>query len=140
MSLFMRQDTAVVNASLDGVDLGPFSKRSGGNVDSEESKFKPGGGLPEQSLGGTRSTENVTLEAGYDLDGVIGREIKWILSRAGSGAVVITQQPTDRDGNIYGVPITWVGTLKSVNLPEFEASGNDAAMIELEVTIAGDPA
>lgn len=138
MSLIARQDTYQVTVSIAGDDLGVWTSRKGGSVDSEETKIKPGGMLPEVSLGGSRSTENVTLEKVFDLDD-IGTKHAWLISKVGSGDVSITQQPLDRDGNVYGTAWSYTGTLKSATLPEYDANGNDASMIEIEVTISGDP-
>jgi hypothetical protein len=48
-----REDTWLVSLSIDGRDLEVWDKLSGGEVDSDESKYRPGGMAAEISLGGT---------------------------------------------------------------------------------------
>jgi hypothetical protein len=48
-----RLDQYNVTVSLDGTPLGTFDKMTGGEIDSEETKYKPGGMAPQVSLGGS---------------------------------------------------------------------------------------
>lgn len=121
------------------LNCGVWDKRSGGRKDSEELKYPPGGMRPEISLGGRSTTENVTVSRNYrlvrdhqDLSGIL-------LAGVGKARMTVTQQPLDLDGNAFGRPSVWSGTLKSVSLPEHDSESNDAAMVELEMTADGGP-
>lgn len=125
--------------NIDGVDLGVWDKLSGGEVDSEETKYKPGNMGQHVSLGGSVEVGNVTVsrlytlaffQAGNDL-------IHWLVGRTGKGQCVVNRQPLDIDGNAYGRPLVYQGTLKTVTPPEIDSESNDAALIELEITPAG---
>jgi hypothetical protein len=56
-----REDTWLITCSVDGRDLGVFDTKSGGELDSEEAKYKPGGMAAEISLGGSRTYGNLTI-------------------------------------------------------------------------------
>jgi hypothetical protein len=132
----VRQDQYDVKVSVDGVDLGTFDKLSGGEIDSEETTFKPGAMGARISLGGSVNVGSVTVSRLYDLtrDHAI---VHWLISRAGKGSAVISKQPLDVDGNVFGRPIVYSGKLKQVNPPEVDSESSDAALIELEVTPTG---
>jgi hypothetical protein len=78
----------------------------------------------------------VTLSRLYVLNRDHDR-IHWLISRAGKGTCVVSRQPLDVDGNAYGRPLVYTGTLKAVTPPEVDSESSDAAKIELEITPAG---
>ncbi|HKV66544.1 MAG TPA: hypothetical protein VJN72_00535 [Gaiellales bacterium] len=129
-----REDTQLVTLRVDDVDFGVFDKKTGGNADSEETKYTPGGMAKEVSLGGRQTHENITLSREFDW-GRDGPGVAYLIGRRGRAAVTIGQQFLDIDGNARGNPITATGTLKSVQVPDHDSSGNDAALLELECTI-----
>jgi hypothetical protein len=45
----------------------------------------------------------------------------------------------DPDGNIYGNPVVWNGTLKRVQVPDVDSERSEAALIEIEITVDGEP-
>jgi len=131
-----RKDQYAVNVSVDGTKLGVFDVMTGGDADTTEVVYKPGGMVPQISLGGIVTIAQVVLSRLYDL----ARDhdnMPWLLSRVGKGNVVITKQPLDVDGNAYGKPLTYGGTLKRVTPPPVDSNTPDAAILELEVTPAG---
>lgn len=131
-----RQDQYAVAVEIDGVYTGIWDKMSGGEIDSEETKYKPGGMLTEISLGGSTNMGNVTVSRLYDLN----RDhlsVKAWMSRAGKAAVKVTKQPLDTDGNAFGAPLVYAGKLKMVTPPEVDSESSDAALIELEISTAG---
>lgn len=140
-----RQDTWVIHLKVEHpvngnmIDYGVWDKKTGGGVDSEERIYYPGGMEPPISLGGRKSTGQVTLQRNYRL----GRDhdpIQQLIDAAGRSAVIISQHPMTRSGQVYGSsPIVYRGTLKSVNLPEVDSEGNDPAMLELVCTIDATP-
>jgi hypothetical protein len=118
--------------------MGVWDKKTGGKVDSNITQYLPGGMAPQVSLGGTKTTENVTLERLYRLQRDHTKMQKWI-NQAGKGRVVIHQQPLDIDGNSFGAPIVYNGTLKSVTPPEHDSTSSNAAMISIEVVVDAQP-
>jgi hypothetical protein len=132
----VRQDEYNVTVTVDGRDLGTWDKFTGGEVDSEETTFKPGNMGSRISLGGSVNVGNVTVSVLYTL-ATIHTMVHWLISRVGKAAVVITKQPLDVDGVAYGKPLTYTGKLKQINPPEHDSESNDAALLELEMTPAG---
>ena len=138
-----RADTWFVTVTLNGQALGEginaaWDVKEGGDVDSAELTYKPGGMADPISLGGSRNVNNVTLRRGYRLARDHAHSQR-LINQAGRGKIVITQQPLDRDGVAYGVPITYKGILKRVKFPDHDSNSNDAALVEIEVTISGMP-
>ena len=131
-----REDTWLITCAVDGRDLGVFDTASGGELDSEESKYKPGGMAAEISLGGTPTYGNLTLTRYCDRvrDWPM---IKWLIGRVGAGRGAVGITPRDPLGARSGEPLTFGGTLKTVTPPEIDSTGTDAAMITLEFTVDG---
>jgi len=132
----VRQDQYDVKVSVDGRDLGTFDKLTGGEIDSEETTFKPGAMGARISLGGSVNVGAVTVSVLYDL-ARIHTLVHWLISRVGKGSAVVSKQPLDVDGIAFGRPIVYSGKLKQVNPPEVDSESSDAALIELEITPAG---
>jgi hypothetical protein len=134
-----RQDQYAITLNVDGVDMGVWDKLSGGEIDSEESKYKPGGMGAHISLGGSVEVGNITVSRLYNLnrdhEGANG--IHWLISRVGKGNVTVNRQPLDVDGNAFGRPLVYTGKLKTVTPPEVDSESADAALIECEITPAG---
>jgi hypothetical protein len=130
-----RLDQYSVTVSLDNVSLGVFDKMSGGEIDSEETKYKPGAMAPQVSLGGSVTVNNVTVSRLYVLsrDKAIEATLK---SRVGKGAVKVTKQSLDTDGNAFGTPLVYSGVLKQVTFPEPDSESSAAALVALEVSSA----
>lgn len=131
-----RVDQYDVSVSVDGVDLGTFDKMSGGEVDSEETTYKPGAMGARISLGGSQNIGTITLSRLYDLnrDHLI---VHWLIARAGKGWVVIKKKSLDADRNVFGRSLTYQGRLKLVHPPDVDSESADAAQLEMEVTPAG---
>jgi hypothetical protein len=131
-----REDTWLVTCTVDGRDLGTFDTKSGGELDSEESKYKPGGMAKEISLGGSSTYGNLTITRYTDLilDWPL---IKWLAARVGFGRGAVGITPLAPNGERAGEPLVYGGTLKTVTPPDIDSTGTDAAMITLEFTIDG---
>lgn len=131
-----REDTWLISLSIDGRDLEVWDKISGGEVDSEESKYRPGGMAAEISLGGTRTIGEITISREYDRlrDHPL---LSWLFNRVGAGRCVIGRQPLDYNGAPSGNPTTYTGTLKTVTPPDVDSMSNDPALLELAVTPDG---
>jgi hypothetical protein len=131
-----REDTWLVSLSIDGRDLEVWDRLTGGEVDSDESKYRPGGMAAEISLGGTRTIGELTVSREYDRlrDHPL---IAWLLGRVGAGRAVIGRQPLDFNGVPAGTPTTYTGTVKTVTLPDIDSMSNDPALIEIAITPDG---
>jgi hypothetical protein len=131
-----REDTWLITCSVDGRDLGVFDTKSGGELDSEESKYKPGGMAQEISLGGSRTFGNLTITRYCDFvrDWPM---LKWLAGRAGAGRGAIGLTPLNPNGERAGEPLVYGGTLKTTTPPDIDSTGGDAAMVTLEFTIDG---
>jgi len=131
-----RLDQFAIGVSVDGTDLGIFDKMSGGEVDSDETTYKPGAMGARISLGGSQNIGVVTLSRLYDLtrDHLI---VHWLITRAGKGWVVIKKKSLDVDGNVWGDPLVYTGRLKMVHPPEPDSTSSTEALLELEVTPTG---
>jgi hypothetical protein len=131
-----RKDQSAISVTIDGVDTGIWEKRSGGMIDSDETRIYPGGRKAPISLGGKQLPENITLTRTFFLDRDLP-VIKTWMNRAGRASVIVKDQALDADDNSYGSPIVQSGKLKAVTPPERDSEASDAAQVILEVSIDG---
>lgn len=133
----MRQDQFQVTLSIDDVPFGVWDALSGGEIDSEETKYKPGGMAAQVSLGGSVNVGNITLKRLEDL-GVMEPLVKTLAAKVGKGRCKVTRTPLDTDGNALPLlSLVYTGTLKTVTPAEHDSTGSDAAQIELEISTGG---
>lgn len=137
----MRVDNWGIQVSVDGFGVlpGVFDKMTGGEFDSEETKYKPGGMGASISLGGSVTPGNCIVSRFYDYqrDNAL---CKRLLAVVGKVQMSITKSPMDPDGNYYqdaGASLVYTGTLKRVTPPEPDSEGTGAAMLEIEMSTAG---
>jgi hypothetical protein len=130
-----RLDQYAVSVSIDGTSLGVFDKMSGGEIDSEETKYKQGGMVPPVTLGGSISVGNVTVQRLFRLDRDKQQE-SFLKSRVGKGSVTVSKQSLDVDGNPYGSPTVYRGTYKQLTFPEPDSESSAAALLQIEVSSA----
>jgi hypothetical protein len=133
-----RADTWEWSIYVNGINMGVFDAKEGGEVDSDQSQYKPGGMNPPYSLGGSRTTGNLTFRRNYRLGRDHPASQRWI-DWAGKANVRCVGVLLDHDGNAYGDPITYIGTLKRVTLPTHDSSSNDPSMLEIEIVPTGFP-
>lgn len=133
-----RADTWRLRVKLDGNSLGIWDKKTGGELDSDDNKYPPGGLGPPISLGGRRTTGNVTLSRIYDAE-LFDPVIANMLNRVGKGKIDVAQIPLDVDGKEFGKPINASGILKRVSIPEVDNESSSASVIEIEVSVSGYP-
>jgi hypothetical protein len=131
-----RQDQNAITLTIDGVDLGVWDKLEGGEVDSEETKYRPGNMGSQISLGGSVEVGNLTLSRLYMLSRDHDR-VHWLIGRVGKGNATAARHLLDTDGNVYGRAIVYTGKLKTVTLPDVDSESSDAALIECEITPDG---
>jgi hypothetical protein len=131
-----RLDQYDVSVSIDGTNLGTFDKMAGGNIDSTETKYKPGNMAPQMSLGGSVEVSNVTVSRLYDLSRDHSR-VPFLKGKVGKGTVVVRKQPLDVNGTPFGTPVVYTGKMKSLNMPEPDSESSAAAIMEIEVSTVG---
>lgn len=139
-----RQDTQRVTIQIKDPlsqqlkNLGVWDKKSGGEIDSDQYKYKAGGMVPQISLGGTRTIGDLTISRLYRQE----RDHDWaqdLINWAGKAVVTVTQHFLDVDGNEGEKQIVWVGVLKTVTFPDHDSESTDPAMIEIVVSPDADP-
>jgi hypothetical protein len=129
----LRQDTWQVSVNLEGRDLGIFDTTDGGEKDSDENKYNPGGMVGEISLGGRPTIGELTTSRYYD----VKRDhplFSFINALVGSGRGTIGFTPMDFQGNVSGPPFKYSATLKTFTPPTSDSTSQDAAMMELHWT------
>lgn len=133
----MRKDQHRVTVIVDGTNLGVFDVLTGGETDSDELKYRPGGMAPVISLGGVVTVGQVIVSRIYQLQRD-HLQVHWLLGRVGKGNVVVNKAVLDPDGNAFGKPLVTKGVLKRVTPPEVDSNATgDAATIEIEITPEG---
>jgi hypothetical protein len=133
-----RKDTYNVTVTVDGRRLGTFDKSTGGDLDSDEFKYYPGGMVPPVSLGGKVNPGNVVVTRLYRL-ARDHQAVQFLYNCVGRKEGTVVRQPLDIEGNPYGSPIVWNGTLKRVTVPEVDSESSDPGLLELEFTPMGNP-
>jgi hypothetical protein len=144
-----RADTFTVTVSVQDIgntsrlvmmDCGIWDKRGGGAVDSEEARYNPGGMAPAVSLGGRKTVENVTVSRLYRIVRDHTDLTQRLISGVGRAKMEVRQLPMEITGGESNLrQIIWTGTLKRVTVPEHDSESSDAALMELEMTVEGEP-
>jgi hypothetical protein len=132
----MRQDQFATHLSINGIDYGNWDKCTGGESQANEIKYRPGGMLPEISLGGTVSIQDVTVSRLYEVSRD-GPNLAAYMASNGRGFAICSKQPLDINGNATGEPIVYTGIVKGVKLPEADGENNAAALIEIIISPNG---
>lgn len=139
-----RSDTYLLNVQIQHpvsghmLNYGTFDKMTGGELTSSATSYRPGGMQPPVSLGGQKTTANVTVSRLYRL----GRDhdvIQQLIDGVGKSDMVVTKQPLDIEGSAYGKPIVWRGTLDRVKSPDVDSEASTAGLLELEMVVEGYP-
>jgi hypothetical protein len=128
-----REDTWLVVFNVGGVDLGVWDTFDGGETDSEEEVFRPGGMDQQISLGGRQTFGNVTMQRHHDawLAGLV----KWLRNQCGRTRITIGRVPLNAAGQQSG-SVEWLGgTMKRCTPPTHDSMGGGVAMVEVECTI-----
>jgi T4-like virus tail tube protein gp19. len=136
----LRQDTWRLAVRLNGnmiYDL-DFDKKTGGEYDSDDTKYYPGNMGDSIALGGRKTVGNVTLQRIYLHERDHDNVQKW-LEQVGKGRVQLNQIPLDKNGNPYPdqTNIQYSGILKRVLVPEVDSEASGAAMLEIEFSPDG---
>jgi len=140
-----RSDTYLLNVHVEDVadpgsliNLGTWDKMTGGGQSASSTQYRPGGMAPPVSLGGLVSVANVVVSRLYRL----ARDhdhVQRLLNGVGKANMVVSKQPLDIDGNVYGKPIVYHGILDRCTPPEVDSEAANAGLIELEMVVEGYP-
>jgi hypothetical protein len=139
-----RQDTHRITVAIENVktgtmsDFGVWDTFSGGDVDSDQNQYYPGGMTPPVALGGHKTSNNVTVSRLYRLERDHDR-MQFLIDAASQGKMVVKRQPLDLDGNTYGKPLVYNGILKHVTPPDLDSNQSGPALLALEMTVDGYP-
>jgi hypothetical protein len=137
MPTFIRQDQATISVPQLPVAL-PFvpswATLEGGDLEAEDTKTRPGGMLPQVTLGGPTTRNDATVSRPYT------RELHPFLvpleKFAGFGRMAITYTimgPNLTTGKLVtlGPTVTLRGILKNVTRPNWDANSASTAMFSL---------
>lgn len=133
-----RQDQHRTTLTVDGVYLGAWESKTGGDSDSNTVEWQQAGMGGQISLGGAPLTAPVVLSRLEDAE-IIPHK-KWLRSRAGKGVATVTEQILDDDGFAYGQPTVYHGVLKRFKGSDRNSNSNSAAECEAEIVVNGVPA
>lgn len=136
----MRQDQFYITLTVNGIDYGVWDDWDGGEVEAEETKYRPGGSLAKKSYGGPIEVGNVTLARVYD----VARDhavLATLEAAVGSGECVATRLPVGKKHEaIAGVKAKVVkGILQRVQDPTTESDSSEIAKLEVEISTSGLP-
>lgn len=141
----MRQDQFAVKLTITDPDagtpvaMGTWDKADGGDVDSTETKYRPGGGAEEITIGGAKTTNNLTITRLCDIDRDAPM-IAQLMSWCGRARFTASVHYLDPSYNATGPTLTYSGQLKHVTPPAPDSSAQGAALLALELSCAGLPA
>jgi hypothetical protein len=133
----LRNDRFLCTLAVDDVPVSdPFDRCTGGDTDSDEVKYRPGGMGAEVSLGGSVSVANITVARNF----AVGRDdtlLRDLRNKAGLSKVTVNLQPLDANKHAFGVAQTFTGILQRVQGPQHDSTSTDPAMIEIEINPGG---
>lgn len=139
-----RQDTHRITVQIanphTGVmsDFGVWDTFSGGDVDSDQTQYYPGGMAPPVALGGRKTSGNVTVSRLYRLERDHDR-MQFLIDAASKSSMRVARQPLDLNGNKYGKALIYRGILKHVTPPDLDSQQSGPALLSLEMSIDGYP-
>jgi hypothetical protein len=132
----MRQDQWRNTLTIDGRPMGVWDTMDGGDVESEETKYRPGGMAPQVALGGVTTVNNVTLGRLLTSDDwPFMRDL--MANRTGKAPCIVARQPLDTDGNAFGTPLVYRGVLQHVTPGNTDSNSSDAQVWEIVVSTEG---
>jgi hypothetical protein len=131
------QAQAIITLTVDDEKYGIWDKLTGGEVDSETLKYKPGNMGAPITLGGSVEVGDLTVSRLF----LIGRDteiINKLIGRVGKADCVVARSTLDPDGNVWSSgALVYKGKLKTVTPPELDSESSDAALLELVISPSG---
>lgn len=128
----LRQDQATISVSGLGVGLpyvASWAMLEGGDLESEDTKIRPGGMLSQVNLGGPTTRTDATVSRPYSTD--LHPFMKPLEDRAGNQSMQITWTAMNASKQALGNVVTLTGILKNVTRPTWDANATGAAMLAL---------
>lgn len=128
------QEKVTVIVKYNGTTYGPvvFQTFSGGAVAATSIKNRQGGMGDEESLGGPKSREAITVAKIFDLEQDLPN-FKFLDNACGGGQVSIGRQKLLPNKVAYGNPINYTGTLMKVTPPDSDSNATEKAEWSLEI-------
>lgn len=108
-----------------------FEQWAGGTVDSEDTKHRSAITRRQTARGGLKARDNVTLRR--ECDAAAWAVIPQLEDSSGIDRATAVRQMVGPRGEVIGKPTTVTGILKSVKYPDYNLSGNDVGLLEVEV-------
>lgn len=131
--MYLREDMADIRVSLNGTPLfGSWATASGGALESDDQKTRPGGMGHEVSVGGHASRGDIT--ATTQLTDHVVNAHDGLERQVGNGSVKVSWTFLGRDRIPTGKSHTRVGTLKAAKLPDATSGSSAQGMYEIIVS------
>lgn len=128
----------LVVATVDGISLGYFDTKTGGEPAGESTKRASATSPAKRSaLGGPTDLSDVVVsrEFRYARDLAAWRSVR---NRVGLASASVTVQPLDADRRPYGAPDIYTGILIGATPIEVDSDSSDVAMWSLTVQVDGE--
>jgi hypothetical protein len=132
MGYYIRADMAKITVSVDSQQVGPdmWATFSGGGLDTDDQKTRPGGMQNQVAIGGPTSRDDITVTTQFT--DAVASVAKALELRTGRGSLSVTITYMDMDGNpIAGHAFTRTGVLKTVKIPDVDVNTGDVAFLEV---------
>ena len=137
---YLRQDQASITVDLPGLPsfastVTPryWATLEGGDLESEDTKTRPGGMLPQVNLGGPTTRTDCTVTRPYTAE--IHPFLTQLEALAGQGIVNVKFTVLQGNATTFpnGTTVTMQGILKNVTRPNFDANASGTAMLSLVI-------
>lgn len=139
---YLRQDQATISVPvLYGLDASgsevpvalpyviSWASLEGGDLESEDTKTRPGGMVGQVNLGGPTTRTDVTVTRPYTAE--LHPYIVALENIAGSGTMHVSYAILNANGYTIGSTVTITGILKNVTRPNFDSNATGTAMLSL---------
>lgn len=119
-------------------DLGLWAALEGGEMDADDNLHYPGAMTPPVSLGSVSNVGNVTLRK-LEAD-LTDDDLAFLIDVQGTPTLgVATKQRLNAANQSTRRPLAYRGTVKTVTPATYDSTSNDAAQIEVVLTVTGKP-
>jgi hypothetical protein len=139
-----RQDTHVIVVTIANpqtqvlTSFGVWDTFSGGDVDSDQQQYYPGGMGNPVALGGRKTPNNVTVSRLYRIERDHER-MQFLLDAIGVSTMFVHRTPLDQYKNPAPNSLVYRGILKHVSPPDLDSTQSGPALLSLEMTVDGFP-
>lgn len=129
------QDNALITVTVDGISLGAFDTKTGGDTTATVNKSRSGDSPDRETTWRTRRmTSDLTVARKFEKERDI-TQAKGLRNKVGYASVSVTEQPRDDNDIPAGDATTWVGRLSSVGTGDSDINGADARMLTLTLVV-----